>query len=181
MRRFVSVLGFVGAVGCAHGNTTTQVGSDTFRVRCPELPLDQCLGQTADNACDKRAYFVVRGVSDVNLRGRSEAPDAVRSSEAVVRCATGNSWGDEAKQLMNGEPAAAAATTSSAPKAPAPAPTIPTAPATVCAPGSTQACIGSAGCHGGQACKADGSGYEPCDCGPPASAPAAPQPSQPAP
>src|SRR5262249_34258460 len=32
-------------------------------------------------------------------------------------------------------------------------------------PGQSIACVGPAGCAGGQACKADGSGYEPCDCG----------------
>jgi hypothetical protein len=26
-------------------------------------------------------------------------------------------------------------------------------------------CRGAAACAGGQACKADGTGYEPCDCG----------------
>ena len=35
----------------------------------------------------------------------------------------------------------------------------------VCAPGSTQECVGPGACKGGQACKDDGSGYLPCDCG----------------
>jgi len=34
-----------------------------------------------------------------------------------------------------------------------------------CTPGQSIACVGPAGCAGGQACKADGSGYEPCNCG----------------
>ncbi len=34
-----------------------------------------------------------------------------------------------------------------------------------CVPGATQACVGPAGCSGGQACRADGAGYGPCDCG----------------
>ena len=33
-----------------------------------------------------------------------------------------------------------------------------------CAPGSVASCSGPAGCDGGQVCRADGSGYEPCDC-----------------
>lgn len=37
--------------------------------------------------------------------------------------------------------------------------------APVCAPGQSISCTGPAGCKGGQACKADGSGYEACDCG----------------
>src|SRR5262245_41314689 len=38
-------------------------------------------------------------------------------------------------------------------------------PAHLCTPGQSIACVGPAGCQGGQVCKADGSGYEPCDCG----------------
>ncbi len=34
-----------------------------------------------------------------------------------------------------------------------------------CRPGETQHCVGAAACQGGQACKADGSGFERCDCG----------------
>src|SRR5262245_51437266 len=39
------------------------------------------------------------------------------------------------------------------------------APMTACTPGQSIACVGPAGCAGGQVCKADGSGYEACDCG----------------
>jgi hypothetical protein len=35
----------------------------------------------------------------------------------------------------------------------------------VCTPGQSVACTGPGGCSGGQACKADGSGYEACVCG----------------
>jgi hypothetical protein len=35
----------------------------------------------------------------------------------------------------------------------------------ICVPGSTQECVGSGACHGGQHCLSDGSGYSPCDCG----------------
>jgi len=35
----------------------------------------------------------------------------------------------------------------------------------VCTPGLSVACVGPGGCSGGQACKSDGSGYEPCNCG----------------
>jgi hypothetical protein len=33
-----------------------------------------------------------------------------------------------------------------------------------CVPGSTQRCVGTGACEGGQACLADGSGYGPCEC-----------------
>ena len=35
----------------------------------------------------------------------------------------------------------------------------------VCVPGKSDACVGLAGCSGGQTCNADGTGYGPCDCG----------------
>ncbi len=34
-----------------------------------------------------------------------------------------------------------------------------------CTPGQSIACVGPGSCMGGQACKADGSGYEECSCG----------------
>lgn len=33
-----------------------------------------------------------------------------------------------------------------------------------CTPGSTQSCVGPAGCEGGQECNADGTGYDACVC-----------------
>src|SRR5262249_10914701 len=39
-----------------------------------------------------------------------------------------------------------------------------TKPAPACAPGLSIACVGSGQCHGHQACKADGSGFETCSC-----------------
>lgn len=62
--------------------------------------------------------------------------------------------------------------------------------AVACTKGSTQACVGPGGCHGGQVCLADGSGYGACDCGPaqaapapaaPGLSPAAPPPAAPPP
>ncbi len=38
-------------------------------------------------------------------------------------------------------------------------------PPSGCTPGSTQECVGAAGCKGGQFCVDDGSGYSKCDCG----------------
>ena len=37
--------------------------------------------------------------------------------------------------------------------------------AATCLPGQAIACVGAAGCRGGQTCRADGLGYEACDCG----------------
>jgi hypothetical protein len=38
---------------------------------------------------------------------------------------------------------------------------------TACVPNQSIACVGPAGCAGGQACNAAGTGYSPCDCGNP--------------
>jgi hypothetical protein len=56
-------------------------------------------------------------------------------------------------------PSAAPAPSASPPPAPA------SAPAQHCIPGSTQACLGPGACQGAQACREDGGGYMPCDCG----------------
>jgi hypothetical protein len=46
--------------------------------------------------------------------------------------------------------------------------------AAVCVPGATQECLGPGACKGAQACRDNGAGYMPCDCGnaavPPATA-----------
>jgi hypothetical protein len=176
MRTAIAIAGALfGALGCAHGAMTQKIDEGTYHITCPELPLGRCLSETVNNACDGRGYFVVRGISDVNRRGHAEAPDLATSSEAIVRCATGESWGGEAKQLME-DPSAAPAAAPAAPKsavstpptpAPAPVATATKAAPPACTPGSTQSCVGAGACAGGQACKADGSGYEPCDCGSP--------------
>jgi hypothetical protein len=165
MRVLAAVMFLLCSSGCAHGIAIEKLDGDSYRISCPEMPLDRCLAETANNTCDKRGYFVARGISEVNQRGRSDAPDVSLSSQVIVRCASAQGFGDQAKELMAAPP--------SAPQAPPPAVATgaPPAPASVCAPGATQACIGAGACHGGQACKADGSGYEPCDCG--SSAPAA--------
>ncbi len=168
MRSVAVVAGLlVCPLACAHGTSIQKLDDETYRITCPALPLDRCLGETASNACDKRAYFVARGISDVNLRGHSDAPDVATSSEAIIRCSPTQSWGEQAKELMAAPAGSALPAAASSPAK----------PQSVCAPGSTQTCVGVGACNGGQACKPDGSGYEPCDCGPPAPAPPTPAPA----
>ncbi len=157
MRVPATVMFLLCSSGCAHGIAIEKIDGDSYRITCPELPLDRCLAEAANNTCDKRAYFVARGISEVNKRGRTDAPDISQSSEAIVRCAPGQGFGDQAKELMAAPPTDRAK--------PAAVPGSLQAPASVCPPGSTQACFGTGACRGGQACKPDGSGYEPCDCG----------------
>lgn len=59
-------------------------------------------------------------------------------------------------------PAASAPPTASAPPA---ASAVPPKSSTACTPGATQACVGPAGCKGGQFCTDDGARFSPCDCG----------------
>jgi hypothetical protein len=64
--------------------------------------------------------------------------------------------------------AAAPAVVSTPSAAPSSAPVTsaaPAAPSPFCVPGATQACLGPGACHGAQACREDGGGYLPCDCG----------------
>jgi hypothetical protein len=46
-------------------------------------------------------------------------------------------------------------------------PTVPTTSGSkgVCAPGTTQECVGAGACKGGQQCREDGTGWGQCDCG----------------
>jgi hypothetical protein len=57
------------------------------------------------------------------------------------------------------------AATSATPSAQPAAVAATTAPARLCIPGATQACLGAGACQGAQACREDGGGYLPCDCG----------------
>lgn len=171
--RFWTVLLALTGVACAHGATVEKVRDNTYRVRCGQLSLDGCLAATAGNACDRRAYFVERGISDLNRKGSSESPVITESSEAIIRCGPDTGWGEQGEALMTEAPAKA---TAPKPKPVVAAPPVVAPKPAVCAPGSTQACVGVAGCSGGQACVADGSGYSPCDCGPASSVPPSPSP-----
>lgn len=167
------------ASGCGHLTSKEKIGRDTYRIACA-LPLEDCLREAANNACAQGPYFVLRAVNDRNFRGRTDVPKADPSSEVVLRCGPAQGLGKEAKAFM------ADATAGSVANAGAPA--APSLAASVCAPGATQACVGPGQCAGGQACRADGGGFLPCDCGSsaitgaaPASSPAAPPSVSPAP
>jgi hypothetical protein len=150
-------------LACAHSTTIEKLEYGRYRITCSDAPLDRCLNEAANNACDRGPYFVERGINHVNNRGPSELPDVALSSQAIVRCGPKVGWGDEGKALMSLPPPVSSAKPAGS----------------VCAPGSTQECTGTAACKGGQACKEDGSGFQPCDCGTPAAAPVTAQPAAP--
>lgn len=136
-------------------------------------PLSDCL-RHAERLCRDDGYTVTEGRDIRDLAGHASGQSQVliEKSNATIYCGSHATRAPiELKREAPLEPVAAAAP---APPTPAPAPPSSTAPpagasapapAAACVPGSTQACVGPAGCSGGQPCKADGTGYEPCNCG----------------
>ncbi len=151
----VALVVVVVASGCASGRPVVEpLGPERFHLKCTtELP--GCLNEAADEACQGHHYIVERAVNEVNWRGSTPNQMAFRTSEAIIQCGGANGWGPLGPPMGPPE---------TPPKEKA-------APARVCAPGSTQTCVGAGSCKGGQACGLDGAAYGPCDCGP---APAAP-------
>jgi hypothetical protein len=151
-------------VGCATGRPVVErLGAERFRIKCTTA-LPRCLADAADASCQGHHYIVERAVNDLDMRGATPNQAEFRTSEAIIQCGGMNSWGSLGPPM--GPPEKPAAEKG--------------ADARVCAPGSTQACVGAGGCKGGQACRLDGTAYDPCDCGPPPPAPApVPDPTRP--
>lgn len=144
------------ALSCS-GAQEKRLEDGTWHIRCGES-MSRCTNR-AEVLCGDRGYHVLGGgTQGAVLGGPSGYQTRVESSELLVRCGMAPA-GEE--QPVEASPE----------KGTDPAP----ARAPLCIPGSTQACVGPAGCSGGQACLPDGSGYAACDCGsaqpaPPASA-----------
>lgn len=128
----------------------------SWRVECEER-VDRCL-QMAQRTCGDEGYVVEQGKQDTKLYGGETGyQTAVDLHVLEFRC---------------GEQEAAPAAEKARSEREAPESASPGEK--LCIPGSTQACVGPGGCRGGQSCNDEGSGFLPCDCGPPASAPAGP-------
>lgn len=143
---------------CSAGTPSEAKQADgSYHLACPG-PLSACL-ERAERLCQGHGY-VVAGARDVTeLLGHEQGQSQVevRRSDATIYCGAE----DPSAQRASAE-------TKQPVSAPAPEPTSrPTAPERACVPGATQACVGPAGCAGGQACALDGSRYEPCNCGAP--------------
>lgn len=139
------------------------LGQDRFHFLC-RTALTTCLSHVGE-VCQDRSYDVIAARDRRSFTGVEPAEREQRSSEAVVECRTrGTPLFDEGDLLKE-------VTTEAAPTAsPAPEP-----PKMLCTPGTTQSCVGVGSCPGGQSCRDDGSGYDPCQCAePPAPAPLAP-------
>lgn len=154
----LAVLLAVALSACTGNRVVTERRPDgIFHLKC-KMSLQQCLDQ-AEILCNHQRFAVLRAFDDHGWKGVSLYTLETRDSEAYVRCTQTASWGPENTDLMK----APLCPEAEAPKSPAPAPA---APARACTPGATQACVGPAGCKGGQACTPDGAAYGPCDCGP---------------
>ena len=147
--------------------TTERRPDDIVHVKC-KMSLADCLYEV-ENVCDRKRYVVLRAVDNRDLKGVVPAQTLVLESEAYVRCGELGDigrWGIDNKAVL---------ATPVCKEAEPPEPRVVAASPRTCTPGATQACVGPAGCAGGQACADDGSRFGNCDCGP-ASAPPVPAP-----
>jgi hypothetical protein len=153
---FVGLVALIAlGAGCAtpHAVTIERRPDGITHLTC-KTSLQVCLNE-AEALCGHRNYAVTRASDSHELKGDSVYPTEFRTSEAFVCCVLGSGWGDQ-----NHDPLAA-------PLCFAPPTALPAAPPSrACAPGASQACVGPAGCKGGQVCAPDGAAFGVCDCGP---------------
>jgi hypothetical protein len=157
-------------VSCSSGGTgrPARLADGGYSLSC-KGPLTDCL-RHAERLCKDQGYTVqeARDVLDKFGPENGQSQVVVEKSDATIHC--GKSTPQAPIRLERETELAAPPAVAPAPAAAPPAPPAPAA-ARACVPGSTQACIGPAGCSGGQACAADGTRFEPCNCGSAASAP----------
>lgn len=156
---WLALLALTAACSSATGRPV-RLGDGSYSLSC-KGPLTNCL-KHAERLCKDEGYSVseARDVQDRAGSASGQSQVVIQKSDATIHC--GTQAARPPIELKRSEPLAAPAP-APPPTAAAPAPAP--RPAALCVPGSTQACVGPAGCTGGQACKADGSGYEPCNCG----------------
>lgn len=152
MLRRPTLLLVLSTLACSSNRDILKIGEHTYRLRCA-TSLSECLEQ-ADTPCQQG--FVIREGKDVRERAGIDVVGTgateERSSEAVLVCRTDALFHDDeaARPRLERKP--------------------------ICAPGSSQACVGPGGCSGGQSCLGDGTGYDRCDCGALPASPSAPTP-----
>jgi hypothetical protein len=151
MLRAVWFLVLLLPTACSHGSGKPVRQADGgYSLSCTGA-LSDCLHH-AEHLCGDEGYIVAEARDVRRLLGHEagQSQILIAKSDATVYCG-----------------AHAPRPPIELKREPTPAPTPPAAkpPAPACVPGATQACIGPAGCNGGQACAADGTRYEPCNCG----------------
>jgi len=163
--------GLFATAACAKPDVQVRALPDGTRELTCRHTLPQCLSHV-DDFCKGASYEVLYATDTQKIFGSPSSSEVEsRTSQAVIHC-----LGPHQKPM--GEPPAPGAVASAEVAAPV-AVAVPTAPAAprVCVPGATQACVGVAGCTGGQACLRDGSGFGDCDCGTSKAAPESVTPS----
>lgn len=158
------------AIGCSRGSGAPVRQADGgYSLSC-KGPLSDCL-RHAERLCRDDGYTVTEGRDVRDLAGHESGQSQVliEKSNATIYCGSHATRPPiELKRESAPEPVttvAAAPPPVPAPPPPAPVPAAAPTLAPACVPGSTQACVGPAGCNGGQACASDGTRYEPCNCG----------------
>jgi hypothetical protein len=149
------------STACSHGSGKPVRQADGgYSLSCSGA-LSDCLHH-AERLCGDEGYTVAEARDVRRMLGHEAGQSQllIAKSNATVYCGT---HAPRPPIELKREP----------PPAPEPAP-APAPKAAACVPGATQACIGPAGCTGGQACAADGTRYEPCNCGQAATPPTAP-------
>jgi hypothetical protein len=136
------------AVSCTSSSVERRRLADgSWHFTC-RLPMDECVRHFETVCMDKR-YRILNAQSRREVRDVDPGTREYRTSDITAICDR------DAAELQ----------VAAASVPPPPLISPPRAPAPACVPGATQACVGPAGCAGGQVCRNDGSGYGPCDCG----------------
>ena len=153
MLRAFWMVTFLLPAACSHGAGSPARQADGGYTLACKGPLSDCLHH-AERLCHDAGYTVAeaRDVRDVLGGDSGQSKVVIEKSDATIYCGA-HAPHPPIELKRAPEPVTPAALPTPAPKAPA------------CVPGSTQACIGPAGCNGGQACAADATHFEACDCG----------------
>jgi hypothetical protein len=120
-------------------------------------PLSACL-RHAERLCKDEGYTVAEARDVRELLGHESGQSQVmiEKSDATIYCGAHTSRAP-IRLTREAEPPSETVVSAAPPPAPKPAP--------ACVPGASQACVGPAGCTGGQTCAQDGTHFEACDCG----------------
>jgi hypothetical protein len=143
-------------VVCACGSTRAQRRVDgSYLIDCKSQK--SCLDRAA-RQCGDSGYDIIGGRHDQKIYGVPGNQKVVGKDQLYIRCRNdamvdvpdqaAGSWKLERNDKGSVDKALSVPRVSS-----------------VCRSGETQRCVGAAACEGAQTCKADGSGFESCDCG----------------
>jgi len=144
---------FAGIGACSLKNVERKTLPDGgYELTC-RARLSACLVEIQETCADA-GYDVVSAFEERKRSGPSTGETEIIRSHATIRCR-------KPTAIFGGDPVEPAA------PRPAPSVAVPAPRPPVCQPGTTQVCVGTGACQGGQQCLPDGSAFGACDCGPP--------------